>query len=154
MSPQLLPSHGGITRGPPLPLYLEDRFNNFSLPSSPQSHSQPRLPGSHMPYPLRFSNTNPMLPPIAHGSPDAFNSSMLLQNMPPLQRRGSGGLHQPHPSSSRSPAQTVYPYATYIQPPQHQPQYPSNAPSRAGPSHPPSHPPSPEFPQLHQLPRY
>ncbi|KAF7364944.1 hypothetical protein MVEN_00365000 [Mycena venus] len=147
----------GLPRGPPLPLYLEDRFNNFQLPSSPQSHSRSRLSGSHMPYPPRFPNTLP--PPIVRGSPDdsldVYNSSMLLQNAPPLQRHGSSGLYQPHSSSSRSPVPSAYPYATYTQ---HapMPQYPSNAPPPRAPSqsHVPSHTPSPEFPELHQLPRY
>ncbi|KAJ6585276.1 hypothetical protein B0H19DRAFT_1250139 [Mycena capillaripes] len=145
MSAPLPQIRGGPSRGP-YPLYDGYSPNSFPLPGSPASHSRTRLSGSHIPYPPRLSDSMP--PPIVHGSPDesleGFNPGMLLQNAPPLQRRGS--LYQPYPQASTP---SVYPYATYP-PPTPIPQYGSN-PSSPGGS---SHPPSPEFPNLHQLPRY
>ncbi|KAF7348347.1 hypothetical protein MSAN_01788700 [Mycena sanguinolenta] len=156
MPSQLPPSRGGTPHGPPLPFSLEDRSSNFSLSSSAQFHPGSRSSGSHMPYPPRFPNTMP--PPVMpNQSLDTINPNMLLQNPPPLQRCESSGLYyQPHPSLSQGPGATVYPYTPYTQ---HTPvpQYPFHAPSnRAGGSshHRSSRTPSPEFPELHQLPRY
>jgi hypothetical protein len=146
ISPQLAPPSG-----PPFPGYdaFSDRFNTFaSMHDSPRTRPKAGSSTPHMPYGMQ--------PPVAQGNPDGsiggFNSSMLLQNAAPMQRRGN--MYQPqHSAPSNSRAPPTYPYATY--PPNPMSQYPTspyltNARSPQGT-------PSPtfsDFGQLNQLPRY